>query len=608
MKRSFLLFCFLLFAGTLTAQNISGRVGELEQGEEHQDHHHPLAGANVFWLGESTGTATNGDGQFSIGPPRQYPARLVISFVGFTSDTILLNQAPEEELAIRLAPTKTLETLTVESNVRSSGVSGMDILHVENISKEEFQKAACCNLSESFETNASIDAALTDAVSGARKIRMLGLDGIYSQILGENIPYLRGLAAVEGLSYIPGPWVESIQITKGTGSVVNGFEAITGQINIEYLKPDDVELDRYYINLYANRMGRLETNIHMKQKVGKRWSTLLFGHVSDVSVENDNNNDGFLDVPLRRQYNVFNRWKYFGDRIRAQIGLRAIQQETQGGQLGFNYDRDFGETQRYGLGTDHQQVDLFTKFGYLFPKNPNASIGTMTNFRYHNLESFYGLRTFDASERYGYINTIYQTALGDTRHVLKLGASYLYSAIDQQFQDSTFNRVESVPGVFGEYTFTGGVSSLVVGNRFDFHNLYGLYIVPRLHYKYQLGEATSIRFSVGRGIRTANPYNDNAAALASSRTVKTLEDLEPEKAWNGGITFSHEFKIGTQEAFFTADYFRTEFQNQVVVDLENPALPVVLQPRWAIVLQQLSGRNRDGNRSRTRPENGLQVL
>jgi len=551
----------LISAGAF-AQQISGAVLD----ESNQS----LPGVNVFWAGTTIGTVTNEGGEFSINKAQKLPAKLVFSFVGYKTDTVDIHHSSSEEIKIQLKNTVELQEVTVEGKQQTTKISTMSSINIESISSGELKKAACCNLSESFETNASVDVVFSDAVSGAKKIQMLGLDGIYTQIMFENIPLVRGLGSSYGLNYVPGTWIESIQITKGTGSVVNGYESITGQINLEYWKPD--ESDKLFVNLYGNHNGRSEANVHYVQKLSPKWSTLLFAHGSNVGLKNDHNKDGFLDMPLSTQVNIFNRWKRVSQKMMTQFGVSALWDEKTGGQTEFNYEDDFGNQTLYGVGINSKQMEVYGKNGFLFPESPYKSVGLMASARIHQQDAFFGLKKYSGKHQSVYFNAIYQSIISTTAHKYKTGMSFQLDDYSEAFNDSAFTRTELVPGAFLEYTYgDSSTVSLVAGVRADYHNLYGLQINPRAHFKYNIKPLTSLRISAGKGFRTANIFAENPTIFASSRDVIVKEQLLPEEAINAGISFTHKFNIFDRDASFNLDYYRTEFLNQVVVDLDkNP--------------------------------------
>ncbi len=571
MKNHFYILLLLLCFHSSKAQQITGKVA----GKNDKGSTDVLTGASVYYQSTTIGTFTDSVGSFKIASPETLPEKLIISLVGYISDTITIDKTEQKELKIVLKNMLTLKEVNVVAKQGSTLYSSVNLINTEVIGGKELLKAACCNLSESFTTNASVDVAFTDAVSGAKKIQMLGLDGVYTQILSENMPLLRGLSAAYGLNYIPGTWIEKIMVTKGTGSVVNGYESISGQINLEFLKPETIK-NRFYVNVYASDKGRSEVNLHFNKKYNAKWSTLLFTSVSDMSHKQDRNNDSFLDMPLTRQYNIFNRWDYkSGKKLTAQFGIKALMENRRGGQSNFNYSTDYKTNRSYGIGINTNSMDYFSKTGYLFEK-PGRSIGLQTSGKWQMQDMYFGLRRYNGEERYFYSNLIFADILKTTDHKYKLGLNYIYDNYNEKFNDSTFKRTEEVPGVFGEYTYTHAENfSLVAGIRADNHTLYGLQYTPRLHIRINPTKSTTLRLSGGRGFRTSNIFVENQSVFASSRVIEIKETFKPEIAWNYGVTLNQKFKIMDNEAFVNFDFFRTDFENQIIMDLDQHVNKVV---------------------------------
>jgi len=200
----------------------------------------------------------------------------------------------------------------------------------ELLNSSELKRAACCNLGESFTNNPSVEVSYSDAATGSRQIKLLGLSGTYVQMLTENIPNLRGAAAPYGLNYIAGPWMHTIQISKGASSVKNGYESITGQIDVEYLKPqDDQKLD---LNAYADHRGRAEANATGNIHLGDKWSTGLLLHGENTFTSHDENGDGFMDSPKIKQFSGMNRWAYLSDNYIFQAGVKFVGENRTSGQ------------------------------------------------------------------------------------------------------------------------------------------------------------------------------------------------------------------------------------------------------------------------------------
>lgn len=564
MKYRLILIILIITAFVAKAQMLEGTVS----GEASFKRNELLQSATIFWQGSTIGTFSDSTGKFKITYPDSLPANLIISYLGFNADTILVSDPLKDELKINLKPAITLNEVEVKGKRQSSSYSTMTPINTEIVTSKELQKAACCNLSESFETNASVDVNFTDAVSGAKQIQMLGLDGIYTQILSENLPLIRGLSSSYGLNYTPGTWVESILITKGTGSVVNGYESITGQLQIELPEPE--LSDKLFVNGYASNNGRYEGNVHFSQKINEQLSSILFLHASETQKHIDQNNDGFVDNPLTKQLNLLNRWHFSKkEKLEGQFGFKLLSEDRQGGQTLkiATADPVMGI---YKINIQTKMAEVFAKTGFLFPGKPYKSIGLMASARRHEFNSIFGLRKYAGEQSSGYFNSIYQTIVSDTRHKIKFGGSLIYDDYNESFNDSAFARTEVVPGTYAEYTYSNAETvSLVAGVRSDYHNLYGLITSPRVHFKYNFNPVTAVRLSAGRGFRVANVFVENASVFASSRAIVISGPLQPEIAGNGGITLTRKFLLAGRDASFNVDFYRTEFENQVVIDRED---------------------------------------
>ncbi len=406
---------------------------------------------------------------------------------------------------------------------------------------------------------------------------MLGLNSPYILITTENVPAIRGASQAYGLSFIPGTWVESIQITKGSGSVVNGFESIAGQINAELVKPTTD--DKLFVNAYGSVNGRLELNTHINQKVSDKWSTGLYLHGNLRNQKFDKNDDSFLDVPLKEQINVMNRWQYTnGEKgVVSFINLRYLNDNTQSGQVDFNPDIDKGTTNFWGSEINTERIDVTTKLGCVNPEIPYQSLGFQTAFSHHKQESYFGLNLYDIKHNSFYSNLVYNSIISDSRHKVKTGLSFTYDHYDEVVNTDMFERTENSVGAFFEYAYDNlDKLTMTAGVRVDQHNRLGFFVTPRLHIRYTPWEKSAFRVSVGRGKRSANIFAENQNMFSSSRQINILNSggkiygLDPEIAWNYGFSYLQGFNLFGRKADITFDFYRTDFQNQVVVDWENP--------------------------------------
>ena len=477
-----------------------------------------------------------------------------------------------------VAAQDTLQSVTITAKARSIKKSLKLTANTTVMTSKELLKAACCNLAESFETNPSIDVNFSDALTGTKQIRMLGLTSPYLMITEENIPSVRGASQAYGLSFTPGTWVESIQITKGAGSVVNGYESISGQINTELIKPvGDIP---FFLNLYGSTDSRFEANAHFNRKFSDKWSSSLFVHTNTRIAENDMNDDGFLDNPLGKQINVLNRWQYTNAEKGwvSFINFRYMNDEKQTGEIGFDADRDKLTTNLWGSEINTQRFDASAKVGYVFPDMPYQSIGWQNAYNVHDQNSYFGLNQYNIRQNSFYSNLIFNSIISNTMHKFATGLNFTYDGYDEfvAVPDITndFSRIDNSLGAFFEYTYDNTDNfSVVAGARVDNHNRLGTFFTPRLHLRYNPWEKGVLRASAGRGKRSANIFAENQQLFASSRVFDILNTngriygLDAEIAWNYGVSFMQNFRLFGQSADAGFDFYRTDFQNQAVVDL-----------------------------------------
>jgi outer membrane receptor for ferrienterochelin and colicin len=444
------------------------------------------------------------------------------------------------------------------------------------VTSKELLKAACCNLAESFETNPSIDVNFSDALTGTKQIKMLGLTSPYIMITEENIPSVRGASQAYGMSFTPGTWVESIQITKGAGSVVNGYESISGQINTELLKPiDDIP---FFLNAYGDNSSRFELNTHFNKKVNDKWATSLLVHGSGRFGHHDSNNDGFLDNPQGKQLNVTNRWQYANQETGwvSFLNARFMRDEKLSGEIHFDPNRDKLTTNHWGSEIETERLDFSSKIGYVFKDMPYQSIGFQNAFSLHNQQSYYGLNQYDIKQQSFYSNLIFNSIIDNTRNKFSAGINFAFDNYSEFVNTIDVSRIDNSIGAFFEYTFDDSDKfSYILGGRIDTHNRLGTFFTPRLHVKYNVFENSVLRLSAGRGKRAANIFAENQTLFASSRQFSVLDTngkiygLNPEIAWNYGVSFTQKFKFFSKSADITLDFYRTDFQNQAVVDVMN---------------------------------------
>ena len=553
-----------------------GHVYGIELFESHQDTV-VLIHANVFWAGTNLGTVSDDEGFFklNLSPSSK---KLVASYVGYDSDTLQVEPGMHG-LSFYLKPDHRYGSMTIEGKKPHTLHLREAEVNTQIITRQGLRTLACCNLAESFENSLSVDVEQSDAVSGAKRIKMLGLAGFYTQILIEKNPLMRGLISPFGLEYIPGFWIDAIDISKGTASVATGYESITGQINVELVKPEDSR--PLSLNAFQNSMGRSELTLSAAQKVTPNLSTLLLSYGSYNRQRWDEDNDTFLDMPLVSHLSLMNRWKYHSSSGDGQIGVKFLRDTRDGGQMGFDFNRPAAANTGYGSRNRIGRYEFFAKAGSAFGNG--HSLGLILSGFHHDQDSFWGIKDYSGKENSLYANLIYEKEGARSR--FSSGLSYLLDERDETFQARLFQTHEHVPGLFAEYTYKPHERlSAMAGFRYDRHNLYGSFYTPRLHLKYQADALTSLRLSAGKGYRVPHLFMDNPAMLASSREVIFAEPLEAEEAWNAGLQLTREFSLGPDRpGTLTLDFYRTEFLQQTVVDLDR-------DPR-TIMLYNLDGRS-----------------
>ncbi|MDR3272311.1 MAG: TonB-dependent receptor [Flavobacteriaceae bacterium] len=537
----------------------------------------PVNGADVHWKEHTVmKTVTDSLGNFQL-MYHDGLYNIVAEKDGFKTKEVKVESIEQPIEIVLETSEKTLNEVIVRQRAQAVNINARSADLIFNLSKTELLKAACCNLAESFETNPTVDVSTTNAATGSKQIKMLGLDQKYSSITVENMPEVRGLTSANGINFLSGTWINSIQLTKGGSTVINGYEAITGQINTELMKYQDKNFTN--LNFYANQNVRLEFNAVNGTDLGNHWSNTSLLHFNGNLAKEDMNHDGFLDLPLSKQINAMNILRYDGIQTNGWASIFAVQalyDKQLGGQKDFVESVDKLKQNRYGLGIENTHFEVWNKTGYVFLNKSYQSIGLQTKYIHHDIGSYFGQRIYNGNENSLFANLIFESILGDTNNKYKLGVSFLHDVYNETFETDNYKRTENVPSVFAEYTNTSWKKlTVVAGLRADFHNLAGTQILPRLNVKYSLLPKTTLRLAAGRGMRTANVFAENMQYFASSRKVQIrsgngdIYGLQPEIAWNYGASIVQDFKIGNMKNTFTLDFYRTDFQKQVLIDLDK---------------------------------------
>ena len=565
-KQIFLTVLLLSFVSSMFAQGfIEGTVYEQDENGKRT----PIPGVNVYWKIVNEGVVTDANGHYKI-PLHERIGCLVFSCISYENDTVHHMVEPAHYDHV-FHSVHMLNEVEIHAREKASFINPIKAMAVQEITSEGLRRAACCSLAESFETNASVDVAYSDAVTGAKQIELLGLSGLYTQMMAENMPNFRGLASAFGLNYVPGTWMNAIQISKGTSSVRNGYESISGQINVDYKKPELGESEKLFLNLYGNSMTMTEFNFNTRWNVGKNGSMMVMGHANHNFMQMDGNGDSFIDDPMVTQGNLFFRYNYAKNWFEGMWGVKALSERRFGGMMGGN---PYVEPTDDKFKISTLRYEAFSKTGFMFDRD-DTSLGIQQQFIYHDLgSSYFGRTYYNASQMSYYANALFDSYIVNDHHSYSVGASYSYDKYDEHLNDSAFQRVEHVPGAFVEYNFSDDHHwNVIAGFRADYNTYYHkMLYTPRLHVRFKTHDELTIRVSAGRGYRSPNVLAENSTMMASSRRIIFVgEKPKMEEAWNYGINITKGFDIGWRELTIQADFYRTDFVNQIVLDRDADA-------------------------------------
>jgi outer membrane receptor for ferrienterochelin and colicin len=547
-----------------SAQVVTGNVVAAEDSSS-------LELALVYWKSTKKATSTDAKGFFTIETPSS-PDTLVCSFVGYYVQSKAWNG--QASVSFALQPLASSQTVVFEGHAESTRINSLDAQKFQTLTEKELCKAACCSLAESFETNASVDATYTDAITGTRQIKMLGLDGGYGLLLADNIPFGRGLSAPFGIASLPGPWIQDISLTKGIGSVTTGFEGIVGQIHVGHKSRSMKE--KVFVNLYYGSQGRFESNVVARIPVGKSWSTSIFGHASLAQQRFDMNKDGFLDNPLYNTYVFKNTWSLLPKNSgwRGDYSVSVSSNNSLSGQ--HDYNPDLANTNLWGANIENKNFEIAGKTGYVFNAEGSNSLGSQLSYSDFQTSGNYGKRMRKGNQETIRANILFAHEWSESLSSTS-GISIINDNISESVDSSSFNRKELVAGAYTEMKWNTPKWQVLAGVRVDNSSVYRTFFTPRVHIRRSLGEGSTLKLAGGEGYRAPNILADNLGALAGNRQLNLIRGnnnaffgLNQERAWNCGIVFIQKFKLNYREAVVSIDAFRTQFRNQVVVDWETP--------------------------------------
>lgn len=529
----------------------------------------PLEGAVIKVMNTQDRVLTDSKGKFSLNIKNFQDERIIVSFTGYETDTVNLNN--KNYVEIILESNLTTEQIEVEDELNSIYISDGHS-KTEVVTQAELKKSACCDLSGCFGKNTSIDVAVTDILTNTKELKVLGLEGAYTQILVDNLPIMTGLITKFGVTSIPGTLIDKITISKGSNSVLQGYESISGILNV--LLKDYHSSERLLANGFINSGLEKQLNLNSTLKLNK-WSTLFAFQTVQQGLRMDDNNDGFLDAPLTTRYMFFNKWNYGlseDDKVNITFAAKFLDEKRIGGQKNFNIDVEKGSNSVYGQTVDLQNGDIYGRMSYMF--NNENQFKFFFSGSFLNQNSYIGTTLYNAKQRNLYINTLYEFPVYKESY-FRLGAGYKKQTIEENISiNSTVNKTyggdylndESIPGIFTETSLNLEKlnMSVIGGIRFDYHNKYNLITTPRFLLRFQLTPQTVIRASAGTGFRVANLFSEYPSFLASGKNITFDGEMKPEKMFNYGFDILQYFNFGYVSGNINIDFYRTDFRNKII--------------------------------------------
>jgi outer membrane receptor for ferrienterochelin and colicins len=578
MKKLILLSGLIAVSITGFGQTIKGRV--LDKNNQ------PIPGANVYWTGTTKGTIADTTGSFELSAVAGQDKRLIASHVGYLPDTFLISG--QKNVTFSLSEKSSLGEIVVTGGRPDSYISTIHAIKTEVITSGELSKGACCDLAGCFNTTATVQPNTTNVITNSQELRILGLSGVYNQVLFDGMPLIQGLSYTYGISSIPGPLVGNIFVAKGANSVIQGFESISGQINVEPKEPENAS--KFLLNAYVNSFLESQFNVIHSSDIGKRkeWKNLSAFHMVQPAVKVDRDNDGFLDLPRLSRYMFYNKLKYRDDKSwgwSSRVGIMLLNEQRVGGQRNFNPDSDKGSSVVYGQMVNIKQPTVYTKTGYRY--NDHTALSLLASGYFQNQDSWFGESQYNA-DQFHFSSTMQLEQRWGNEHDLKTGMSVRRIRLRENisFTANPLNKTyggsnlinEVISGVFAENTFRwlNDRFTWIAGLRADHHNQFGWYFTPRSLVKYDFSANTTVRATAGYGWRTAYIFPENINLLASQRNVIFQEQLKPEEAVNIGINGLQKFTIRNVSGYISADFYQTRFINQVFPDYDTDPIKAFL--------------------------------
>jgi outer membrane receptor for ferrienterochelin and colicins len=535
----------------------------------------PVVGARVWWHGSGDGAITDTLGRFTLPEPQAYPAYLRVEG---EEDSLVIREKPVGPLEWNLPPRLTLSTQTITGTPPAQTLSSQNVQSVETWSRAALTSAPCCNLSEAFQGSAVVDVSLEGSAMGLRQLRLLGFEPAHSPLLVENKPLSWSVGRPWSAAFLPALWIDHLSLAKGIGSVLNGHDGPAGQIQVFYL-PETEEASSA-IELFSRTTGEVLGAFRYYDTMG-RWRKLWLGQGGGTPWESgflqDHSGDGFLDVPLYRQGQThlkLYRRPASGRLVEWEVG--GLYDYRRSGQLFISEPAQVARMEGWAAFQTIWQVYASGRRGWVWRKGRGLSL--LWHGRLWEQRSYPGLAEYAAKVPSGWVSLIYRQPIGDTRLLWNVGLSAYANDIVERLRDpvrldSSWRRLEGVPGVASELSWTPSVRwSVVLGVRADWHSYYGWQGVPRLHVRWAYTEGGALRLSAGRAWRVPDPIAENLPFLFSARAWHIEWPSWPplESAWSSGFFWTQAVSLWGGTFRWQVDGLLSRIYNLSVLDIEDP--------------------------------------
>lgn len=567
---SLMLMCMRFFS--LQAQPKSGILLQIEDGQTHQ----PVVGASVVDAANQRVRLSDAQGIVHWDASSDFPLLLRISCIGYQPQRITLADRVQDTFRVFLEPaSQALEQVVITATRVAQPIADLPT-HVQVVDEEDIEEGTAMspgNIRELLTELSGTQIQQTSAVSGYASIRLLGLDGVYTQLLKDGFPLYGGLSGSLSMLQIPPLDLQRVEVIKGASSALYGGDAIAGVINLVSKQPSFSPL----WTLVVNQTHKGGTDLgsyfsHRNRRLGTAW-------MADYSLQQpfDVNSDGFSDLPFLRQFTMQpSGYIYFRDSSQLQLTTHLFHELRKGGDMqAIKQDVDSlflqeSTTTRLDAELQYQRragtgMLAIKTSGVVYQRQLNAFKGR----QYSSYSEISYAPQWGKHQWVGGLNVLTDRYLPGVEDSLAPPA-YDYLTLGLFLQDDwrVLNKL-----------------TLEAGFRLDRHNRYGYFLLPRLMVLWKPLPGLQLRGGLGWGYKIPSFFNAQAEEDGYLHLISPSGKLLPAKALSisGDIyyhrTFANGLSLSVDQGLYvtqlrhalvdTAD--QTSFSNGAIRFLNAPA-------------------------------------